>query len=187
MVVFLAAKINARYISHGANLSFILQRPFFSEMCNNIRHFTPSARDSHTCSSWKKIFFVIGGEVVNDYYLSDVHILDAGLGYFLVVFKCPFFLVLHYYTIAHVHLCQYTKVEHAWLSANMANLVEVELMVTTKYVKEDKAIKVGPNNTKGQKRINTQFLQGGMGQTNQSQLCLCYIWLHTYYMVDFNI
>ncbi|XP_021286156.1 kelch domain-containing protein 3 isoform X2 [Herrania umbratica] len=37
----------------------------------------PSARDSHTCSSWKNKIIVIGGEDGNDYYLSDVHILDA--------------------------------------------------------------------------------------------------------------
>ncbi|XWS51247.1 hypothetical protein CRYUN_Cryun12cG0160400 [Craigia yunnanensis] len=38
---------------------------------------SPSARDSHTCSSWKKKIIVIGGEDGHDYYLSDVHILDA--------------------------------------------------------------------------------------------------------------
>eukprot|EP00262_Sarcandra_glabra_P004363 TRINITY_DN1531_c0_g4_i1.p1 TRINITY_DN1531_c0_g4~~TRINITY_DN1531_c0_g4_i1.p1 ORF type:complete len:604 (-),score=107.45 TRINITY_DN1531_c0_g4_i1:366-2177(-) len=37
----------------------------------------PSARDSHTCSTWKKKIIVIGGEDASDYYLSDVHILDA--------------------------------------------------------------------------------------------------------------
>ncbi|KDP31367.1 hypothetical protein JCGZ_11743 [Jatropha curcas] len=37
----------------------------------------PSARDSHTCSSWKNKVIVIGGEDGHDYYLSDVHILDA--------------------------------------------------------------------------------------------------------------
>lgn len=37
----------------------------------------PSARDSHTCSSWKSKIIVIGGEDGHDYYLSDVHILDA--------------------------------------------------------------------------------------------------------------
>ncbi|XP_027100563.1 kelch domain-containing protein 3-like [Coffea eugenioides] len=37
----------------------------------------PSKRDSHTCSSWKNKIIVIGGEDVSDYYLSDVHILDA--------------------------------------------------------------------------------------------------------------
>ncbi|GAV75310.1 Kelch_3 domain-containing protein/Kelch_4 domain-containing protein, partial [Cephalotus follicularis] len=37
----------------------------------------PSARDSHTCSSWKNQIIVIGGEDGHDYYLSDVHILDA--------------------------------------------------------------------------------------------------------------
>ncbi|KAL5751468.1 hypothetical protein ACOSP7_026071 [Xanthoceras sorbifolium] len=37
----------------------------------------PSARDSHTCSSWKNKIIVIGGEDGHDYYLSDVHILDA--------------------------------------------------------------------------------------------------------------
>lgn len=38
----------------------------------------PSARDSHTCSSWKNKIIVIGGEDGHDYYLSDVHILDTG-------------------------------------------------------------------------------------------------------------
>ncbi|OMO62949.1 Kelch repeat type 2 [Corchorus capsularis] len=37
----------------------------------------PSARDSHTCSSWKNKIIVIGGEDGHDYYLNDVHILDA--------------------------------------------------------------------------------------------------------------
>ncbi|KAF3612084.1 hypothetical protein DY000_02045742 [Brassica cretica] len=37
----------------------------------------PSARDSHTCSSWKNKIVVIGGEDGHDYYLSDVHILDT--------------------------------------------------------------------------------------------------------------
>ncbi|XP_065879355.1 uncharacterized protein [Euphorbia lathyris] len=37
----------------------------------------PSSRDSHTCSSWKNKIIVIGGEDGHDYYLSDVHILDA--------------------------------------------------------------------------------------------------------------
>ncbi|KAK9198773.1 hypothetical protein WN944_013959 [Citrus x changshan-huyou] len=37
----------------------------------------PSARDSHTCSSWKNKLIVIGGEDGHDYYLSDVHILDT--------------------------------------------------------------------------------------------------------------
>ncbi|KAJ0049262.1 hypothetical protein Pint_16276 [Pistacia integerrima] len=37
----------------------------------------PSARDSHTCSSWKNKIIVVGGEDGHDYYLSDVHILDA--------------------------------------------------------------------------------------------------------------
>ncbi|XP_068656001.1 uncharacterized protein [Aristolochia californica] len=37
----------------------------------------PSARDSHTCSSWKNRIIVVGGEDSSDYYLSDVHVLDA--------------------------------------------------------------------------------------------------------------
>ncbi|CAI9111735.1 OLC1v1012034C1 [Oldenlandia corymbosa var. corymbosa] len=37
----------------------------------------PTKRDSHTCSSWKNKIIVVGGEDVSDYYLSDVHILDA--------------------------------------------------------------------------------------------------------------
>ncbi|WCJ35825.1 Galactose oxidase/kelch repeat superfamily protein [Euphorbia peplus] len=38
---------------------------------------SPSSRDSHSCSSWKNKIIVIGGEDGHDYYLSDVHILDA--------------------------------------------------------------------------------------------------------------
>lgn len=38
----------------------------------------PSARDSHTCSTWKNKIVVVGGEDLDDYYLSDVHILDTG-------------------------------------------------------------------------------------------------------------
>ncbi|XP_014493373.1 rho GTPase-activating protein gacHH [Vigna radiata var. radiata] len=37
----------------------------------------PSPRDSHTCSSWKNKIIVIGGEDEQDYYLSDVHVLDT--------------------------------------------------------------------------------------------------------------
>ncbi|AEE35560.1 Galactose oxidase/kelch repeat superfamily protein [Arabidopsis thaliana] len=37
----------------------------------------PSARDSHTCSAWKNKIIVVGGEDLDDYYLSDVHILDT--------------------------------------------------------------------------------------------------------------
>ncbi|XP_077222651.1 galactose oxidase/kelch repeat superfamily protein isoform X2 [Tasmannia lanceolata] len=40
----------------------------------------PSARDSHTCSSWKNKIIVLGGEDATDYYLSDVHVLDADTG-----------------------------------------------------------------------------------------------------------
>ncbi|ESQ27747.1 hypothetical protein EUTSA_v100194641mg, partial [Eutrema salsugineum] len=37
----------------------------------------PTARDSHTCSTWKNKIIVVGGEDLDDYYLSDVHILDT--------------------------------------------------------------------------------------------------------------
>ncbi|KAG5234031.1 tip elongation aberrant protein [Salix suchowensis] len=37
----------------------------------------PSARDSHSCSSWRDKIIVIGGEDGHDYYLSDVYILDT--------------------------------------------------------------------------------------------------------------
>lgn len=37
----------------------------------------PSKRNSHTCSSWKNKIIIIGGEDSCDYYLSDVHVLDA--------------------------------------------------------------------------------------------------------------
>ncbi|KAL8547179.1 hypothetical protein ACS0TY_006770 [Phlomoides rotata] len=37
----------------------------------------PSKRVSHTCSSWKNKIIVIGGEDSSNFYLSDVHILDA--------------------------------------------------------------------------------------------------------------
>ncbi|CAH8334830.1 unnamed protein product [Eruca vesicaria subsp. sativa] len=37
----------------------------------------PSARDSHTSSIWKNKIIVVGGEDLDDYYLSDVHILDT--------------------------------------------------------------------------------------------------------------
>lgn len=43
----------------------------------------PTARDSHSCSSWKNKIVVIGGEDEHDYYLSDVHILDTGKKAFL--------------------------------------------------------------------------------------------------------
>lgn len=37
----------------------------------------PAARDSHSCSSWKNKIIVIGGEDEQDYYLSNVHVLDT--------------------------------------------------------------------------------------------------------------
>ncbi|KAL1553457.1 tip elongation aberrant protein 1-like [Salvia divinorum] len=37
----------------------------------------PSKRDSHTCASWNNKIIVVGGEDSSNYYLSDVHILDA--------------------------------------------------------------------------------------------------------------
>ncbi|XP_018469357.2 uncharacterized protein LOC108841072 [Raphanus sativus] len=40
----------------------------------------PSARDGHTCSTWNNKIIVVGGEEsedLDDYYLSDVHILDT--------------------------------------------------------------------------------------------------------------
>ncbi|XP_023643710.1 tip elongation aberrant protein 1 isoform X2 [Capsella rubella] len=40
---------------------------------------TPSARDNHTCSTWKNKIIVVGGEDLDDYYLSDVHILDTDI------------------------------------------------------------------------------------------------------------
>lgn len=46
----------------------------------------PSARDSHTCSSFRNKIIVIGGEDASDYYLSDVHILDVGM--FLIFKRC---------------------------------------------------------------------------------------------------
>lgn len=56
----------------------------------------PSPRDSHTCSSWKNNIIVIGGEDGHDYCLSDVHILDIGLKYFIELtsslFHSPSFL-----------------------------------------------------------------------------------------------
>ncbi|KAI6683244.1 hypothetical protein NL676_029157 [Syzygium grande] len=37
----------------------------------------PSARISHSCATWKNKMIVIGGQDGHDYYLSDVHTLDA--------------------------------------------------------------------------------------------------------------
>ncbi|XP_078430160.1 uncharacterized protein LOC144702137 isoform X2 [Wolffia australiana] len=37
----------------------------------------PSARDSHTCASWRNKLIVLGGEDASDYYLSDVFVLDT--------------------------------------------------------------------------------------------------------------
>jgi len=48
----------------------------------------PSPRDSHTCSSWKNKLIVAGGEDEQDYYLSDVHVLDTG--------NCCILLYKHY-------------------------------------------------------------------------------------------
>lgn len=52
----------------------------------------PSARDSHTCSSWKNKIIVIGGEDGHDYYLSDVHILDTGFRFFLYTWLVVYLL-----------------------------------------------------------------------------------------------
>lgn len=37
----------------------------------------PAKRNSHTCVSWKNKIIVIGGEDTQNYYLSDVHMLDT--------------------------------------------------------------------------------------------------------------
>lgn len=37
----------------------------------------PAKRNSHTCSSWKNKIIVIGGEDLDNFYLSDVHFLDT--------------------------------------------------------------------------------------------------------------
>lgn len=42
----------------------------------------PSARDCHSCSLWNNKIIVIAGEDSSDCYLSDVHILDAGISVF---------------------------------------------------------------------------------------------------------
>ncbi|XP_038724802.1 uncharacterized protein LOC120016289 isoform X1 [Tripterygium wilfordii] len=55
----------------------ILNTDTFVWKCATTSGTPPSARDSHTCSSWKNKIVVIGGEDGHDYYLSDVHILDA--------------------------------------------------------------------------------------------------------------
>ncbi|EFJ18057.1 hypothetical protein SELMODRAFT_420365 [Selaginella moellendorffii] len=39
---------------------------------------SPIPRDSHTCSSYKNCFVVMGGEDGGNAYLNDVHILDTG-------------------------------------------------------------------------------------------------------------
>ncbi|XVF49936.1 hypothetical protein PTKIN_Ptkin04bG0056400 [Pterospermum kingtungense] len=57
---------------------YILDTDTFVWKCAATSGNPPSARDSHTCSSWKNKIIVIGGEDGHDYYLSDVHILDAG-------------------------------------------------------------------------------------------------------------
>ena len=64
----------------------------------------PSARDSHTCSSWKNKIIVIGGEDGDDYYLSDVHILDAGF-IFLLSFFNEFHTFMFFYVCMHAFGC----------------------------------------------------------------------------------
>ncbi|CAA0826610.1 Galactose oxidase/kelch repeat superfamily protein [Striga hermonthica] len=56
---------------------YILNTETFSWKCVVPSGTPPSKRVSHTCSSWKNKIIVIGGEDSNNYYLSDVHILDA--------------------------------------------------------------------------------------------------------------
>ncbi|GFP95704.1 kelch domain-containing protein 3 [Phtheirospermum japonicum] len=56
---------------------YILNTETFSWKCVVPSGTPPSKRDSHTCSSWKNKIIVIGGEDSSNYYLSDVHILDA--------------------------------------------------------------------------------------------------------------
>ncbi|XP_054822682.1 tip elongation aberrant protein 1-like [Prosopis cineraria] len=56
---------------------YILNTETFVWKCAATSGTPPSPRDSHSCSSWKNKIIVIGGEDRHDYYLSDVHILDA--------------------------------------------------------------------------------------------------------------
>ncbi|KAK9116027.1 hypothetical protein Sjap_014974 [Stephania japonica] len=56
---------------------YILDTETFEWRCAVPSGTPPSARDSHTCSSWKNKIIVVAGEDASDYYLSDVHILDT--------------------------------------------------------------------------------------------------------------
>lgn len=56
---------------------YVLNTETFVWKCATTSGTPPSARDSHTCSSWKNKIIVIGGEDEHDYYLSDVYILDT--------------------------------------------------------------------------------------------------------------
>ncbi|CAN1296792.1 Kelch domain-containing protein 3 [Linum perenne] len=56
---------------------YILNTETFVWKCATTSGSPPSPRDSHTCSSWRNNIIVIGGEDDHDYYLSDVHILNA--------------------------------------------------------------------------------------------------------------
>ncbi|XP_047315944.1 kelch domain-containing protein 3-like isoform X2 [Impatiens glandulifera] len=56
---------------------FILNTDTFVWKCAQTSGIPPVKRCTHTCSSWKNKIIVIGGEDSNDYYLSDVHILDT--------------------------------------------------------------------------------------------------------------
>lgn len=52
----------------------------------------PAPRDSHTCSSYRNTFIVLGGEDSSNSYLSDIYVLDAGK--FFVVFTLIYPLTL---------------------------------------------------------------------------------------------
>ncbi|XP_057517343.1 uncharacterized protein LOC130798399 isoform X1 [Amaranthus tricolor] len=56
---------------------YILNTESFVWQCAVTFGRPPPARDSHSCLSWKNKMVVIGGEDEQDYYLSDVHILDT--------------------------------------------------------------------------------------------------------------
>ncbi|KAK9669103.1 hypothetical protein RND81_13G109300 [Saponaria officinalis] len=70
-----------KYTNHSCEVHYndlyILDTESFVWQRASTSGILPTARDSHTCLSWKNKIIVIGGEDEHDYYLSDVHVLDT--------------------------------------------------------------------------------------------------------------
>lgn len=83
----------------------------------------PSARDSHTCSSWRNKIIVIGGEDASDYYLSDVHILDVGM---FLIFKVHVLMDVKFFVLTSIEI----------LNVSLCTVKVIRKVNIVKYVKK---------------------------------------------------